>query len=108
MEIGCIDGCLIKEGERCDKYLWKSGDVVYFIEFKGNDVCKALRQILRAVEILKDDIAEEKKIALIICSRSPKAGTDFQNELLKQDKRRRRLGVSIRQPKASFLEIDLG
>ena len=52
-----IDGNVIKEGERCDFLLLNKTDLdVFFIEIKGSDIGKAIDQIARTEEVLKDSI----------------------------------------------------
>lgn len=44
-----VDGCAITEGPRCDKLLidWRGHE--YFVELKGNDISKAIDQIMTTI-----------------------------------------------------------
>lgn len=63
-----VDGCLIKNGERCDYLLLVSHDSqfknkdAYFIELKGSSVIKAASQIDTSIEILKHKLTDFEKI----------------------------------------------
>ena len=65
-----IDGCAIVVGERCDHYLkiYNNQDVSHlFVELKGSDVEKAVKQI---VTTLKSGVinvgAKEKNMVLLL------------------------------------------
>jgi hypothetical protein len=70
-----VDGCLIKEGERCDYLILSCEDKsAFFVELKGHDLQKALSQIDSSINKLKDEIPElqEFKIyARIVLNRTP-------------------------------------
>jgi hypothetical protein len=70
-----VDGCLIKEGERCDYLILSCEDKsAFFVELKGHDLQKALSQIDSSINKLKDEIPElqEFKIyARIVLNRNP-------------------------------------
>ena len=70
-----VDGCLIKEGERCDYLILYCEDKsAFFVELKGHDLQKALSQIDSSINKLKDEIPElqEFKIyARIVLNRNP-------------------------------------
>ena len=56
-----VDGCKIKgENIRCD-YLHIAKGIEMFIELKGQDIKHAMKQIIRSMEILSDNIKTQKK-----------------------------------------------
>ncbi|EHS6972089.1 hypothetical protein KOK61_004275 [Escherichia coli] len=82
-----IDGCAIVVGERCDHYLkiYNNQDVSHlFVELKGSDVEKAVKQI---VTTLKSGVinvgAKEKKHGAIVSTRNPLNSTET-NKLKKK------------------------
>ncbi|AWQ41547.1 hypothetical protein CAL61_00530 [Enterobacter hormaechei] len=88
-----IDGCIIKEGERCDHYLKiTNGDNVshLFVELKGSDVEKAAKQIVTTIKsgcvtLNKSD----KKHAAIVSTRNPLNSTEtakIKKKMLAQEK----------------------
>ena len=70
-----VDGCLIKDVERCDYLILSCEDKsAFFVELKGHDLQKALSQIDSSINKLKDEIPElqEFKIyARIVLNRNP-------------------------------------
>jgi hypothetical protein len=70
-----VDGCFIKEGERCDYLILACEDKsAFFVELKGHDLPKALSQINSSITKLKTEIQEfqEYKIyARIVLNRNP-------------------------------------
>lgn len=50
-----VDGCAITEGKRCDKLLidWRGDE--YYVELKGNDIAKAIEQIMATIPRLHTD-----------------------------------------------------
>jgi hypothetical protein len=59
-----VDGCLIKEeseGERCDYLLENcTKKILYFIELKGSDLIKAIKQINHSIDVLYKDFENEE------------------------------------------------
>lgn len=76
-----IDGCAIKEGDKCDNLL-KEGKTdqqgtEYYVELKGEDVKHALEQIKRTIQIIHNDASPI--MAFIICTNvSPSLSTRIQ------------------------------
>lgn len=69
-----IDSCVLRtksELEKCD-YLFMYENLNCFVELKGSDVEKAIRQIVSTISYLKDRITGDIK-ARIVCSRFKKA-----------------------------------
>jgi len=75
-----VDGCLIKDGIRCD-YLFeidKPCSKAIYLELKGCDIKKAYEQLDATLSKLKDRHKNIDKECYIIASRIPKAGTQVQ------------------------------
>ena len=70
-----VDGCLIKEGERCDYLILACEDkTAFFVELKGHDLQKALSQIDSSITKVKNEIQEFKEFkiyARIVLNRNP-------------------------------------
>ena len=67
-----VDGCLIKEGERCDYLILSCEDKsAFFVELKGHDLQKALSQIDSSINQLMTEIKEFKIYARIVLNRNP-------------------------------------
>jgi hypothetical protein len=73
-----VDDCLLtnlKDEEKCD-YLFTATNNGktdgYFIELKGSDVPKAIKQLINSIGHLKNNI-DGKFLGRIICSKFPKA-----------------------------------
>jgi hypothetical protein len=73
-----IDGCVIREGERCD-YLVnvQSVDLSIFVELKGSDIAKAITQLKATSQKLAEELYS-RKIWLVNSTRVPQ-GTDIPN-----------------------------
>ena len=55
-----VDGYVIEDGERCDYLVWnETKKSVYFIELKGSDIPKAVRQIEETEKVLKTRFKKE-------------------------------------------------
>ncbi|MTJ18808.1 MULTISPECIES: hypothetical protein [unclassified Dolichospermum] len=67
-----VDGCLIKESERCDYLILSCEDKsAFFVELKGHDLQKALSQIDSSINKLMTEIKEFKIYARIVLNRNP-------------------------------------
>ncbi|WP_174783731.1 hypothetical protein [Dolichospermum sp. UHCC 0259] len=67
-----VDGCLIKDGERCDYLILSCEDKsAFFVELKGHDLQKAIAQIDSSINKLMNDIKEFKIYARIVLNRTP-------------------------------------
>lgn len=75
-----IDGCVIVHGERCDHYLKIINDQKashLFVELKGCDVEKAVKQILSTIKSGVININNnEKKHAAVVSTRNPLNSTE--------------------------------
>lgn len=103
VKIWKVDGCLISEGERCD-YAFECFDVNVFCELKGNDLRKAVRQLVRSTELLAPKFKSDKNIGLIVSRRCPLAGTDMQIEMTKKQDLIKKLNLIFEQKN---LEIEV-
>ena len=75
-EVSIVDGCLVKEGIRCDSLVTKKDYSSVLIELKGANVQHACDQLFTAVS--HPDVAPliDKKVGfLVICSKFPKFDT---------------------------------
>jgi hypothetical protein len=68
-----IDGCVVKNGIRCDKVVSEVGSISVLVELKGSDVSHACEQLFasandRAVQ----DHLEGKLGFLVVCTRYPR------------------------------------
>lgn len=76
-----VDGCAIKNGDKCDNLL-KVGKAnqqgyEYYVELKGEDVGHALKQIEQTIQTLHND--HSPMMAFIICTNvSPSLSTKIQ------------------------------
>ncbi|MFN7414725.1 MAG: hypothetical protein ACK5RT_12605 [Dolichospermum sp.] len=67
-----VDGCLIKEGERCDYLILACEDKsAFFVELKGHDLQKAVGQIDSSLTKLITEIKEFNIYARIVLNRNP-------------------------------------
>lgn len=75
-----VDGCEIDDENviRCD-YMLLAKQMEIYIELKGHDIVKAIRQIENTIEILSKDKKVVAKKSYIICTRSPLASTQIQH-----------------------------
>jgi hypothetical protein len=67
-----VDGCLIKDGERCDYLILVcENQSAFFVELKGHDLKKAISQIDSSLTKLISEIKEFKIYARIVLNRNP-------------------------------------
>jgi hypothetical protein len=65
-----VDGCLIKEGKKCDFLILDCEEKkAYFIELKGKDILNALEQIDRSIEVLFSKLNDFNINARIVLSK---------------------------------------
>ena len=86
-----FDGCTeySYSGKRCDFILYLKDlakPSLVFIELKGNNLLKAIRQIEDSIEYFKS-FSSEKKYAYSITSKSPISSSDIQNEKMRLRKK---------------------
>ncbi|MEM8614550.1 MAG: hypothetical protein AAGF93_21240 [Cyanobacteria bacterium P01_H01_bin.105] len=81
-----VDGCLLKkdsDGLRCDYLvLINSKDLEIFVELKGCDIDKAVKQLENSIRKLSCNVKYLDKECFIISTRSPKADTSTQKAKL--------------------------
>lgn len=94
-----IDGCAIKNGDKCDNLL-KEGKIneqspEYYVELKGEDVKHALEQIKQTIQIIHND--QSPVMAFIICTNvNPLLSTKIQ-QFKKQMKEKYNAVVVIKE-----------
>lgn len=67
-----VDGCLIKDGEKCDYLILACEDKsAFFVELKGHDLQKALGQIDSSLTKVITEIKEFNIYARIVLNRNP-------------------------------------
>lgn len=72
-----VDGCAITQGIRCDYlYLLQSSREIY-VELKGADIKRAVKQIAASIPKLSR-VAQEARAAVVVASRVPRADTSTQ------------------------------
>lgn len=75
-EVSVVDGCLIKQGIRCDNLVSKKNSSSVLIELKGGDVAHAANQLFAAaVHPNVVSLVEDRIGFLVICSKFPKFDT---------------------------------
>lgn len=73
-----VDGCHIQNSRACDFMLVTAYDDFY-IELKGQDVSKALEQIIETIEVVGKS-SKRRRTAYVICSKSPRVDTSIQKK----------------------------
>ncbi|MGL4582355.1 MAG: hypothetical protein ACRCVU_05175 [Flavobacterium sp.] len=71
-----VDGCHIKNDTACD-FMLVTEVVDCYIELKGQDLSKALGQIIETINVLGKD-SKSKRKAYVICSKTPQMDTSIQ------------------------------
>ena len=73
-----VDDCVITEGKRCDYLLVTPEKTEYYVELKGKNVGHGVKQIEATINKLSADKRQRPKLAFVIATRYPLAGTDIQ------------------------------
>lgn len=80
-----VDDCLLaalRDEEKCD-YLFVNNSNGYFVELKGSDVPKAIKQLISTIGYLRNDV-RGNLLARIVCSKFRRApDTKSSQEYLK-------------------------
>ncbi|MDR0228170.1 MAG: hypothetical protein LBI72_03810 [Flavobacteriaceae bacterium] len=71
-----VDGCHIKNDTACD-FMLVTDTIDCYIELKGQDVSKALGQIIETISKIGKD-SNNKRKAYVICSKTPQMDTSIQ------------------------------
>ena len=82
-----IDGCLIKDGMRCDfLFLVEDDKNAFFIELKGSELKKAIQQIDHSINPIICHLAGYRVSARVIIGhvRSPQVGSIYELKLKKR------------------------
>jgi ribosomal protein L25 (general stress protein Ctc) len=70
--------CPIKN-EKCDFLVFETEESLFFIELKGKDIEKAVKQLESTLEFFNlKSCKKTKKTLIVVCSRYPKASTKKQ------------------------------
>lgn len=81
-----VDGCLLKlesDGPRCDYLvLIDDRDLEIFVELKGCDIGKAIKQLENSIQNLSENATALVKNCFVISTRIPKADTSAQKAKL--------------------------
>lgn len=73
-----IDGCVIKDGPRCDHLLIEAAPVEHFVELKGSNVRHALDQLEATIKQVSALAETAVKRAYVISTRCPLASPEVQ------------------------------
>lgn len=71
-----IDGCHLKNNTACD-FMLVTANYDFYIELKGQDVSKALGQVIETIEVVGKGSKRNRK-AFVICSKVPQLDTSIQ------------------------------
>ena len=74
-----VDGCAIKDGERCDFLLIEGHGVEHYVELKGAKVLKAVEQIKATINRISEDGKRQRKHSYIVSTCCPLASAQIQN-----------------------------
>lgn len=66
-----VDGCLTKDGIRCDFLVFPHADAAVLVELKGGDVEKGFAQLRASLLSLGAEIGARKKYAVLVPVRYP-------------------------------------
>ncbi|MCX7044181.1 MAG: hypothetical protein NTX50_01675 [Candidatus Sumerlaeota bacterium] len=77
-----IDGCVIRDGLRCD-YLLIVGCTEHYVELKGCDVDHAVKQIETTIRKVSADAKRLEKHSYIVSSRCPALSPQIQGWKIK-------------------------
>ena len=80
-----VDGCLIDDDrERCDWLLVVGNDNTraLYIELKGSDIDKAIKQLTATLIYTKSDFVEAKRECFVVSTRVPKYGPSVHKRAL--------------------------
>jgi hypothetical protein len=94
-----VDGCLIKDGLRCDYLVLPNPESVVLIELKGGDVEKGFSQLKTTLVSLKGFIGSRRKYAVLVPIRYPLP----PYQTAKYQDLFRRLGCKLRVRNRKFL-----
>jgi hypothetical protein len=76
-----VDGCLIKDGKRCDNIV-SSNEISILIEFKGHDIHEACQQFQATLEHKAIRPLLKPKLGfLVVCRRVPAIDTTIQRKM---------------------------
>ncbi|MBT9310854.1 hypothetical protein [Leptothoe kymatousa] len=93
-----VDGCLIKNGERCDYLiLIDNQDLQVFVELKGSEIVKAIGQLANSLEQLANKRKDIHKQCFVIATRNrtPKRDPGLTNAQNKFRKKYRKINATL-------------
>jgi hypothetical protein len=105
-----VDGCLIKdesEGERCDFLLENcTKKILYFVELKGSDLIRAVKQINHSIDVLYGDFENEKYAvhARIVVTRVSVPNLENNSYFVKLQKKVKKLNGEVRYRAEKYIE----
>lgn len=73
-----VDGCLIKDGRKCDYLVINHDQTEHFVELKGTKIYDACEQIELTIKALSKSIHKKLKYSFIVSSACPLITTDVQ------------------------------
>ena len=71
LKIYVVDGCLIRDGIRCDYMFLPNARAAVFVELKGTDISHGLSQIKRSIAELRDEVRNRALFAILVVTRCP-------------------------------------
>lgn len=77
-----VDGCVLKEGIKCDYMLIEDTEMEHYIELKGSDIDHAIAQLITTITKLSKCSKSHVKCAYIISTRCPLTTTKIQAQKL--------------------------
>lgn len=75
-----VDGCLVKDGKKCDHYVSADGRV-WYVELKGSDNAHGVEQIFSTMKFFRQKHAGLKLIGVIVSAKIPAIGSREQKKL---------------------------
>ena len=74
-----VDGCVIKEGQKCDYLVVEPKDKIeHFVELKGSDVKHAEKQLAATITQLSSNAKEKAKCAYVVTVKNPLIDSEIQ------------------------------
>lgn len=75
-----VDGCVIKDDKtlRCDYALIPCDEIEIYVELKGSDVLRAVKQIESTINLLSNNPQKIRKLCFVVSTRVPRQTTNIQ------------------------------
>lgn len=101
-----VDGCMLGEGSKKCDYLFVVGNIVaYLVELKGQDRRRALLQLVEAAEDLAVGELNVPVKTCIVTSKTPRADTKYQKDVLRLKTRFKKAGAAAPIQKNNLAEV---